>query len=172
MPVSPLPLLLPIAFIVLLIWGARRGRRGFLRAVCWVVALTALVTLPFFIPGWWLMWRAHRGDGSAMYELARWHENHAERVGALILWPFEPDTTAGYRELERAAATGHPPAMYALGLRLKHGDFVPEPSGWTGAAGNVFPQPGRGQPLIDRAVQAGFQPSVPEEQFYWQSFRR
>jgi hypothetical protein len=29
--------------------------------------------------------------------------------------------------------------MYALGVRLKYGDHVPKPPGWTGAAGNVFP---------------------------------
>ena len=48
MPVSPLPLLLPIIFIVLLVLGARRGKRGFLRAVALVVGITALVALPFF----------------------------------------------------------------------------------------------------------------------------
>jgi len=49
MPVSLLSLVLPIVFIVLLIRGARRGKRGFLRSVGVVVAITALVALPFYV---------------------------------------------------------------------------------------------------------------------------
>jgi len=49
MQVSLLPLVLPIIFIVLLIRGARRGKRGFLRSVGVVVAITALVALPFYV---------------------------------------------------------------------------------------------------------------------------
>ena len=71
MPVSPLPLLLPIIFVILLVRGAIRGRRSFLKALGWVIGLTALVTLPFFVPGWLLMWRAHLGRPAAAYELAR-----------------------------------------------------------------------------------------------------
>src|SRR4051812_5473600 len=99
MPVSPLPLLLPIIFVILLVRGAIRGRRSFLKALGWVIGLTALVTVPFFVPGWLLMCRAQLGSRAATYELARWHENHSERIGRLILWPSEPDTTAGYRAL-------------------------------------------------------------------------
>jgi hypothetical protein len=172
MPVSPLPLLLPIVFIVLLILGARRGKRGFLRAVAIVVGITAVVALPFYIPGCWFMLRGSRGDGAALYQLARWHENHCERVGAFILWPCSPDVAAGYSALERSAAAGYSPAIYALGVRLKYGDHVPEPPGWTGAAGNVFPQPERGQPLIDQALRAGYTPRVEEQLFYWQEFRK
>ena len=172
MPVSLLPLVLPIVFIVLLMRGALRGKRAFLRAVGVVVGITALVALPFYVPGWWFMFRSCRGDGAAMYQLARWHENHCEKVGVLILWPCFPDVEAGYRALERSAAAGYPPAIYALGVRLKYGDNVPQPPGWTGAAGNVFPQPERGQPLIDQAVQAGFTPTVEERLFYWQIFRK
>src|SRR4051812_4704001 len=172
MPVSPLPLLLPIIFIVLLVRGARRGKRGFLRAVALVVGITALVALPFYVPGWWFMLRGSRGDGAALYQLARWHENHCERIGALILWPCSPDVEVGYRALERSAATGYPPAIYALGVRLKHGNNVPKPSRWTGPGGNVFNQPERGQPLIDQALGAGFTPKVEERLFYWQEFRK
>jgi len=171
MPVSPLPLLLPIVFIVLLILGARRGTRGFLRAVKNVFAITAVVTLPFYVPGWWFMLRGSRGNGAALYQLARWHENHCERVGALILWPCSPDVEAGYRALERSAATGYPPALYALGERLKSGYFVPEPPDWSGGC-CIYPQPERGQQLIDRALQAGFTPKVEERFFYWQEFRK
>lgn len=172
MPVSLFSLVLPIVFLVLLIRGAIRGKRAFLRAVVIVVAIIAVVALPFYIPGWWLMLRGSRGDGASLYQLARWHENHCEKVGAFILWPCSPDVAAGYRALERSAAAGYTPAIYALGVRLKYGDHVPEPPGWTGAAGNVFDQPERGQPLIDQALRAGYTPRVEERLFYWQEFRK
>jgi hypothetical protein len=169
MPVSLFPLVLPMVFLVVLIRGAIRGKRAFLRAIAIVVTVTAVITLPFYIPGWWLMLRS---DGASLYRLARWHENHCEKVGALILWPCEPDVAAGFRALERSAAAGYRPAIYALGVRLKHGDHVPEPPGWAGAAGNVFPQTERGQPLIDQALRAGYTPRVEEQLFYWQEFRK
>lgn len=173
MPVSYLPLLLPAIFLVVLIWGMVRGKRAFIRAVTLVVTITALVTLPFYLPGWWLMLRAWRGDAQAMYELARWHENHCERIQALILWPCSPDVEAGYQSLERSAQAGYPAAMYALGVRLKYGEFVPMPADWSGPGGNVFPQPLKGKEWIDRALRAGFYPpSLDEETYYFQVFRR
>jgi hypothetical protein len=119
MPVSIFPLVLPIVFIVLLIRWAIRGKRAFVRAATIVVAIVAVVALPFYIPGWWPMVHISRVNGAALYQLARWHENHCQSVGALILWPCSPDVEAGYRVLERAAAAGYPPAIYALGVRLK-----------------------------------------------------
>jgi hypothetical protein len=59
------------------------------------------------------MLRGSRGDGASLYQLARWHENHCEKVGAFILWPCSPDVAAGYRALERSAAAGYTPAIYA-----------------------------------------------------------
>jgi TPR repeat protein len=159
-------------FIVLLIRGALRGKRTFLRAIAIVFGITSVIALPFYIPGWWFMLRGLRDNGAAMYQLARWHENHCEKIGALILWPCTPNVEAGYRALEVAAAAGHTPAIYALGVRLKYGDHVPKPPGWTGPGGNVFDQPERGQPLIDQALQAGFTPTVEERLFYSQVFRK
>jgi hypothetical protein len=69
MPVSFLPLLLPVVFIVLLIRGAVRGKQAFFRSVALVIGITALVALPFYLPGWWLMLRGWRGDAQAIYEL-------------------------------------------------------------------------------------------------------
>jgi hypothetical protein len=165
MPVSFVPLVLPVIFVAVLVFGATRGTRAFLNTLGVVAGLAVLVIVPFYAPGWLLMRRAHAGDAAAMYELAHWHESHAGRVNEIIIWPFSSDVEAGYAELERSAAAGYTPAMYALGVRLKYGKGVPEPPGWTGPAGNVFPQPERGQPLIDQAIKAGFKPSVPEKQF-------
>ncbi len=172
MPASLFPLLLPILFVVLLIRGALRGKRTFLRAIAIVACIIAVVALPFYIPGWWFMLRSLSGNGSAMYELARWRENHCGKINSFILWPCSPNVEAGYRALERSAATGYTPAIYALGARLKYGDHVPKPDGWNGPSGNVFDQPEKGQPLIDQALRAGFAPTVEERFFYWQVFRK
>lgn len=172
MSVSLFSLVLPGLFLVFLIRGAKRGKRAFLRALAVVTAVVTVVLLPFYLPGWWLIVRDSPDDGASFYRLARWHENHCEKIGAIMLWPCLPDVTAGYLALERSAAMGYTPAIYALGVRLKYGDFVPEPPGWTGAKGNVFPQPGRGQALIDRALRAGYTPQCEERLFYWQEFRK
>ena len=174
MPVSYLPLFLPIVFVVLLIRAALRGKRAVLRAVKIVIGVTAIVVLPFYVPGWWLMLRAWRGDAKAMYELARWHENHCGKINELILWPCRPEVNAGYRVLERAASAGYPPAMYVLGVRLKYGLFVPMPIDWSGPCCNVYPQPQKGEPWIDRAIQAGFRPPARngEDRYYWQVYRQ
>lgn len=117
------------------------------------------------------MFKANRGDPAAKYGLARWTERHDEQIGEFILWPFSPDVLGGYAWLEKAAAADYPPAIYAVGVRLKHGNHVPRPPNWNGPDGNVFPQPQRGQVLIDKAVQLGYQPMIEEEYFYWQQYR-
>jgi hypothetical protein len=57
-------------------------------------------------------------------------------------------------------------------VRLKYGDHVPRPPDWDGPGGNHFPQPQRGQLLIDKALRLGYQPTIKEEYFYWQQYRR
>lgn len=172
MPVSLFPLVLPVVFIVSLILAAIRGKRAFAWALVIIVAIIAIVVLPFYVPGWRLMMQGSRDNGESMYQLARWHENHCERIGDVILWPCSSDVETGYRVLERSASAGYPPAIYALGIRLKYGEHVPQPPGWTGPGGNVFPQPERGQKLIDRAFKAGYRPTTDEKLFYWQEFRK
>src|SRR5437588_251958 len=85
--------------------------------------------------------RPHRGDPAAQYELARWTENHCERLGSIILWPCQPDVLSRFAWLEKAAAQDYPPAVYLVGVRLMHGEHIPKPPDWTGPAGNHFPQP-------------------------------
>jgi hypothetical protein len=63
------------------------------------------------------------------------------------------------------------PALYTLGVRLKYGHHVPEPANWKGPAGNVFPRPDKGQPLIDRARRLGYRPPGREEWHYMEVYR-
>lgn len=145
------------------------------RVAIWAGSGSATILLALFlwvyVPGWLLMQKADRGDPVAMYELARWTENHDEHIGMFIPWPVVPDVLGGYACLERSAALNYPPAIYAIGVRLKYGEHVPRPDDWTGADGNYFPQPNRGQVYIDRAIHLGFRPTGDEKTFYWKQYR-
>src|ERR1044072_8428788 len=127
MPVSFFPLLLPSVFLIILAFGAVRGGRVLLRFVIVVGLLLSLILLPIYIQGWWLMIRARSGNPAVLYKLAKWREMHAERIGAWILWPEEPDVLGGFECLEQSAEKDYPPALYAVGVRLKYGQHVPKP---------------------------------------------
>ncbi len=172
MPVSFLPLIFPALLIGVPLFFLAKGRKPFLRATAMSGSVVLLLFLWVYVPGWGLMWKANRSDPAAIYDLARWTEKHDEQIGEFIPWPFSPDVLGGYAWLEKAAALDYPPAVYAVGVRLKHGDHVPRPPGWNGPAGNHFPQPERGQVLIDKAIQLGYEPSIKEEYFYWQQYRK
>jgi hypothetical protein len=171
MPVSPLPLIIPAILIAVPLMFFRSGRKAFILTSGMSVLVVLVLFLWVYVPGWLLQAKANSGDAAAMYELARWTETHDIEIGNFILWPFLSDVEGGYALLEKAAAMDYPPAVYALGVRLKHGQFVPRPPNWTGPDGNWFPQPQRGQPLIDKAYRMGYKPSVAEVDFYWQQFR-
>jgi TPR repeat protein len=117
------------------------------------------------------MGRASSGDPASQYELARWHENYCDAIQAWIVWQCETDVRSGYVWLEKAADQDYPPAVYMLGVRLKYGEHVPRPAGWNGPEGNWFPQPERGQELIDRAIRLGFRPYRDERIVYMRIFR-
>lgn len=172
MPVSWLPLIFPALLIGVPLLFLAKGRKPFLRATAVSVLILLLLFLWVYVPGCVLMCKANRGDRAAMYELARWTEKHDEQIGELVLWPFSPDVLGGYAWLQKAAALDYPPAVYAMGVRLKHGDHVPRPADWNGPGGNHFPQPEKGQVLIDKAVRLGYRPAIKEEYFYWQQYRR
>lgn len=173
MPVSYVPLLIPALLVLLpLVLGLKKGRRAFLLSAFAAVVLFSLLLLRVFVPGWILTARAKGGEAKAQYELARWTENYCEQLNTFVFWPCTSDVLGGYAWLEKSAAQDYPPALFALGVRLKYGEHVPEPPNWSGPGGNVFPQPERGQKYIDRALQLGFRPPVHEEYFYWQVYRR
>lgn len=173
MPINPLPLLTTLLLLgVPAFFLVTRQRRRFVRSVLVGGAFVAVVFLWVSVPGWVLMVRAHFGSAPAAYELARWTEKRAEQLGTVLLWPEEPDVLGGYARLERAAALDYPPAVYALGVRLKHGLHVPDPSGAPTRAGRVYEQPERGQELIDKALRMGFQPTYTETGFYWREYRK
>ena len=172
MPVSPWPILFPVLLIAVPLLYLPFGIQRFVRARNRSLIILACLFAWIYVPGAMYYCRAALGDSAGMYELARWTEQHDDRLGECILWPIEPDTLGGYAWLEKSASRSYPPAVYALGVRLKLGVFVPEPPGWTGPAGNCFPQPERGQPLIDQAIGLGYQPTIPEEQFYFGVYRQ
>jgi len=180
MPVSFLPCITPLLLfgvpLLLLLTSRRAAMFGAIASLC----LLALFVGSIYVPGWSLYAKASQGDPVAQYRYAQWVENHAGQVGAVILWPARPDVLGGYAWLEKSAAQNYPPAVWLVGVRLKHGVHVPKPVGWTGPGGNVFPQPARGQAMIDRATgELGYRPDlardrpeVAEPSFYWQHYRR
>ena len=169
---SPIPFITWFLLISVPLYFFGRGRKAGIIASAVSVSIVLLLVLSVYVPGWVLMARANRGDPHAQYELARWTENHWEQINQYLLWPTDPDVLGGYAWLERAAAQDYPPAVWLVGVRLKYGIHVPQPPGWKGAAGNVFPQPERGQEMIDRAIRLGFQPPADEEKYYWQVYRK
>jgi len=168
---SPLPFLFTALLILVPLGVLAWSRKAGLRAACLSASLVLLVFAWVFIPGAILRVEAERGDAVAMYEYARWIENHGAKLRKFFPLLGSPDVLAGYSWVEKSADRGYPPALYAKGVRLKYGEHVPVPTDWKGASGNVFPQPDRGQPYIDRATALGYQPVVPEEKFYWHVFR-
>ena len=172
MPVSFLPLIFPALLIGVPLLFLAKGQKAFFKAAVVSISLLLLLFLWVYVPGQVLRFEAKRGDPAAMYELARWTENHAEQMAQFIFWPFSPDVLGGYAWLERATGQDYPPAVWLVGVRLKYGTHVPRPSNWTGPGGGWFPQPGRGQPMIDRAIRLGFQPPADEEMYYWQVYRK
>src|SRR5437763_4139790 len=168
MPVSYFPILFPAVLVAVpLVLRFLKGRRAFVLSALTAAGLLAALLLWVFVPGWVLKARASRGDARAAYELARWTENHCEQLTGFLLWPCEPDVLGGYAWLERSAARGYAPALFAMGVRLKYGEHVPRPPNWAGPGGNTFPQPERGQKYIDRAIQLCFHPPSQEDNFYW-----
>jgi hypothetical protein len=173
MPVSYLPCITPFLLIGIPLLLLFKSRRAAARAALITISLFSLVFLWIYIPGWCLYVKARSGNAAAQYSYAQWLENHSEQVGTVIIWPFEPDVLEGYSWLEKSANQNYPPAVWLLGARLKFGEFVREPPGWTGPGGNVFPQPIRGQALMDHAVKdLGYPAPGDPEKYYWQNYRR
>ena len=173
MPVSLLPIIIPLIALVAIIWSAFKGKKAFLATTACVLGFFALLLSSQFIPGLLLRAKANDGDVAAQYRYARWLENHSEKINELLLWPSSPQVLEGYSWIDRAAEAGHLPSIYMKGIRLKYGNHVPEPQEWNGPGGNHFPQPELGQKYIDEALSKGFRPlsDVGEEYYYWHVYR-
>lgn len=171
MPVSFLPLLLPVIALGALVISAFKGIKFFLATVACVAVVIIGILSIFYIPGIYYFMKASSGVPSDQYRYARWLENHSDAINQWILWPVEPKVLEGYHWIDRAAESGYTPAIYIKGIRLKYGEHVPMPPNWNGAGGNVFPQPDVGQPFIDQALKLGFKPSVAEDSYYWRVYR-
>lgn len=171
MSVSLLPLITSGLLVLLPLLFLLRGLTAFLRAAAASATLFLAIFLIVHVPGWLLMRGVQRNDPVAMYQLARWTESHAEKMRAVVLWSQPIDTDGGYSLLVRAAKLGHPPALYALGTRLKHGMFVPDPAKRSMPGIVPVTQQRRGQQFMDRAIRLGFTPKYTEQQHYFGEFR-
>lgn len=173
MPVSYFPLAFAAALIgaPCFAWcfGSRKHAARITGVCC---AVIATVFGGVFLPGLMHAVGAKAGAPRAQYEYARWLENHCTALQTWLPIPCNSDVEAGYLWLERAAENNYTPAIYILGVRLKYGIHVPRPKDWSGPGGNTFPQPERGQVLMDEALSRGFRPRVTEAAAYYQSFRR
>jgi hypothetical protein len=171
MPVSYLPCAVTFLIIGALVYGSLGGWARFRWALLGSLVVVGAMVGPIYQRGIQLSRQAKSGDARAQFRYARWLENAPEVIGSRILWPTGPDVRGGYLWLERSATAGYPPALYLQGIRLKYGEFVPEPEGWKGPGG-VYPQPERGQTLINQASKAGFhRPVKGEETYYWTVYR-
>lgn len=168
MPVDLTPVIILLILIVVPIALALKKDKKYvaLIAVFFEGLLVCSFLLYVYIPGWVLMHKANREDPNAQYELGRWYVNN------YIAYQLGADVDSSRYWVERAAKHKYPPALYSLGIMYKYGYFVPEPKGWTGPGGNVFPQPKKGQLVIDEAISLGFKPPVREDEFYWHVFRK
>lgn len=171
MPVSPLPILTWLILFAVIVISGFRGKRAFAATVGFSALSVAMIWLAISAPGFSLHRNAVTGDAAAQFEYARFVENKSGRINAIICWPTTSDVLGGYTWLLQSAKQNHPPALYALGVRLKHGIHVPRPANWTGPSGNVFEQPDLGQSYIDKAFELGYKPKADEESYYWQVYR-
>jgi hypothetical protein len=146
-----LVLIAPLLVIGIPVLIAIVSRKRAARIAAWVsIGFVVLLFLWVYVPGWLLMAKAYDGDAKSQYKLAKWTEGHSEAIGAVILWPVQPDVLGGDAWLEKAAQQNYPPALYAVGVRLKRG--------YHGPGGNVVPQTERGQSYIDKAIALGYKP--------------
>ena len=157
--------------IHLLAWylGPRK-RAAWVLGMCMFVVV--LVLSRVFLPGLVYSIGANCGSPYAQYEYARWLENHCSVLQAWLPLPCNSDVESGYLWLERAAQHEYVPAIYMLGVRLKYGIQVPRPDNWTGPGGNTYPQPERGQMLINSALNRGYRPREADASAYYRSFRQ
>jgi TPR repeat protein len=146
-----------------------RGRtflKGFLTGVAISLGTLCLILGPPALYGGMLHSAAERGDADSQFQYAKWLETRSYRLQQWLPIDGEPDVEGGYHWLTKAAAHGHPEALYALGVRWKQGLFVPPY--WHSSPPNVA----RGQKLIDEAILRGYQPAIDEDVYYWKEFRR
>jgi hypothetical protein len=172
MPVSYLPCITPLLLIGVPILLLFKSRRAAAIAAVQSIVILSTILLSIYVPGWRLHSQAAAGNPYAQYRYAQWIELHSGELNDIILWPpSEPDVYGGLPWLEKAAAQDYPPAVWLLGARFKYGMFVPEPTNWKGPGGNVFPQPERGQPMIDHAVNdLGYVPPSDAWSYFYQHY--
>jgi len=172
LPVSYIPCIVPLFLVaVLLVLSHTRPRTAKVAAFI-LATILASYLLSVYIPGWVRYAHALKGDPFAEYRYAQWLDIHNGEISNVILiWPVNRFDYRGFRWLEKAAAQQYPPAVWVVGARLRDGWCVPRPPGWTGPGGGNYPQPERGQAMMDHAVNdLGFRPPADVPQFLYQVY--
>lgn len=154
MPVNFAPvILLFLAIVIPLSLALLKRFRASIGVVVLEIVLLVVYLLSIYMPGWRLEGLAERGDPVAQFQYSRWCRSVTIAGQQLI------DVSASLNWLERSADQGYPPAIYTLGVKYKYGEEFPGHSG-------LFPQPDKGQPLIDKALALGFTPPIAEDLYY------
>ena len=173
MPVSYLPVFITFILVIIpvcVLFTKQYKMVGQVLLVEGVVVWFILAVI--YIPGGILWFKAAvNNDAKAQYELSRWESTHIGKTNSIFLIYTNRETHNDFTWLEKSANNGYIPAIYALGVRYKYGEHVPEPENWGGPGGNVFSQPEKGQPLIDKAIKLGYKPTISEEYFYYGEYR-
>ncbi len=165
-PVSYFPVFMALLLTVGPVAMLLKGPLAFFSSLAASVAFLAVLFGWVYITGSLLQIGAMRGDARSQYEYARWVACHRDSICDIIAVPISaPNQLESFAWLERAAAQQYPPALWLTGVRLKYGLFVPVPPHWNGP-GDLFPQPKRGQVLIDRAKEFGYMPPTGDEEQY------
>ena len=161
MPVSVFPFI--VAFIALGTVAIGITRRRWRSKVTWWVSGVVVFVAPATAEAWrgyGLHGMAEDGDPLAMFRYSQWLESAPDRFANLCFVAPSRNFSESWKWLLRAKESGLPEAEFAMGVRLKYEQFVP-----------VVVPDCDGQLLIDSAIANGYEPPVPEHEYYWRRFR-
>jgi len=108
MPVSLLPIVIPLFTVILAICFLRRRPKVSILIITGVICAHIAFILYHYVPGWILHVEAKSGNPCSQYKYARWLENHTEPIQNVMIWPVDPDVISGYEWLAKAADKKYP----------------------------------------------------------------
>jgi len=166
MPVSPLPILIPLLAICLCIAGGicatSASKKKYSRRLAGVgIAIIALPPILVKLVALVLLCGAMLGNCRWQYGLSRWLESENDMVSSVSMIQFDRHFEQSWYWLERASTGGCLAATYTIGNRIKHDRFVP----------TTINKEVDFQTMMNQALNGGFRLKVPEEQYYFGQFR-